>query len=77
MSTKVCKTLAARDGVQPNDIGKRGRVEAVAFLGRTPVRIDRPESDLYSVHNVEFAHGERLCGWHKDRGGVLDAFRCV
>ncbi len=71
------KAIAARDGALPNDIGKLGRVEAVAFLGRTPVRIDRPEGDLYSVHIVEFAHGERLCGWHQNRDGVLDAFRCV
>ena len=71
------KAIAAHDGALPTDIKKLGNIEATALLGQTPRQIDRPEGDLYSVHIVEFAHGERLCGVHQNGDGVLDAFRCV
>jgi len=71
------KAIAAHDGALPTDLKKLGSVEATAFLGLTPRQIDRPEGDLYSVHIVEFALGERLCGVHQNRDDVLDAFRCV
>jgi hypothetical protein len=71
------KAIAAHDGALPTDIKKLGSVEATAFLGLTPRQIDRPEGDLYSVHIVEFALGERLCGVHQNQDGVLDSFRCV
>lgn len=71
------KAIAAHDGALPTDIKKLGNVEATALLGQTPRQIDRPDGDLYSVHIVEFAHGERLCGMHQNGEGVLDAFRCV
>jgi len=71
------KAIAAHDGALPTDIKKLGNVEAIAFLGQTPLWISKPEGDLYSVHIVEFAHGERLCGVHQNGEGVLDAFRCV
>ena len=69
--------IAAHDGALPTDIQKLGIVEAIALLGQTPRQISRPEGDLYSVHIVEFAHGERLCGVHQNGDGVLDAIRCV
>jgi hypothetical protein len=71
------KGIAAHDGALPTDVKKLGNVEAIALLGRTPLKIDRPDGDFYSVHIVEFAHGERLCGVHQNGDGVLDAFRCV
>lgn len=71
------KAIAAHDGALPGGIAKLGALEAVAFLGLTPRMMDRPEGDLYSVHIVEFAHGELLCGLHQRADGVLDAFRCV
>ena len=71
------KAIVAHNGSLPTDIKKLGNVEATAFLGLTPRQIDRPEGDLYSVHIVEFAHGERLCGLHRNADGVLDAIRCV
>jgi hypothetical protein len=69
--------IAAHGGALPTDIRKLGDVEATAFLGRTPLQIDQPEGGLYSVHVVEFTHGERLCGAHQNGDGVLDAFICV
>jgi len=71
------KAIANHDSGLPTDIGKLGNVEATAFLGKTPLWIGKPDGDLYSVHIVDFAHGERLCGVHQDADGVLDAFRCV
>jgi hypothetical protein len=71
------KSIAAHGGALPRDLQKLGNVEAIAFLGRTPLKIDLPDGDFYSVHIVEFAHGERLCGVHQNGAGVLDAFRCV
>jgi len=71
------KAIAAHDGAFPAGIARLGAVDAIAFLGRTPRQIDRPDGDLYSVHIVEFAHGELLCGLHQRADGVLDAFRCV
>jgi hypothetical protein len=71
------KAIAAHDGALPTDIKSLGDVEATAFLGSTPRQIGQPEGELYSVHIVEFAHGERLCGVHRNGDGVLDRFRCV
>lgn len=71
------KAIAAHNGALPTDIKKLGDVEATAFLGHTLWQMDRPEGGLYSVHIVDFAHGERLCGVHQNGDGVLDAFRCV
>jgi hypothetical protein len=71
------KAIAAHEGAFPGRIAKLGAIEAVAFLGRTPLQIERPEGDLYSVHIVEFAHGELLCGLHQREDGVQDALRCV
>ena len=78
VSSRVdAKAIAANDGALPTDIKKLGNIEAIAFLGQTPLWIDKPEGDLYSVHIVEFAHGERLCGVHQNGAGALDAIRCV
>jgi len=71
------KAIAAHDGALPRGIANLGVLEAVAFLGHTPRQIDLPDGDLYSVHIVEFAHGELLCGLHQRDDSVLDAFRCV
>jgi hypothetical protein len=71
------EAIKAHDGALPAGVAKLGALEAVAFLGRTPRQIGQPDSDPYSVHIVEFAHGELLCGLHQRADGVLDAFRCV
>jgi hypothetical protein len=71
------KAIAAHDGALPSGIAKLGAIEAIAFLGRMPREMDRPEGDLYDVHIVEFAHGELLCGLHRNGDGVLDGFKCV
>lgn len=71
------KAIAANDGALPTDIKKLGTVEATALLGQTPLWIDKPEGDQYSVHIVEFTHGERLCGVYQNVDGVLVAIRCV
>jgi hypothetical protein len=71
------KAITTHDGALPANVARLGAMEAVAFLGRTPRQLDRPDSNLYSVHIVEFAHGELLCGLHQREDGVLDAFRCV
>ena len=69
--------IKSHGGAVPSDILKLGKVEAVAYLGHTARQIDRPDGDLYSVHIVEFEHGERLCGVHQTAEGILDAIRCV
>ena len=71
------KAITAHDGALPTGIKSLGTVEAIAFLGQTPWHISRPDGGLYSVHIVDFSHGERLCGIHRNPGGVLDAFRCI
>jgi hypothetical protein len=69
--------IKAHDGALPAGVAKLGTLEAVAFLGRTPLEIGQIDGDPYSVHIVEFAHGELLCGLHQRADGVLDALRCV
>ena len=71
------KAIAAHDGAFPTGIARLGALEAIAFLGRAPRQMERPDGDLYSVHVVEFAHGELLCGLHTSESGVLDGLRCV
>lgn len=71
------KAIASHDGALPTGLTKLGDVEATAFLGSTPRQIGQPEGELYSVHIVEFSHGERLCGVHRNGEGVLDRIRCV
>ena len=71
------KAIEAHRGALPAGIGKLGNIEAIAFLGQTPVWIGSPAGILYSVSIVDFTHGERLCGVHRNADGVLDAFHCV
>ena len=67
------------------DVPSLGAVRAIAYLGQetywgSPPQVkggmpDRP--DFFSVYDVAFADGERLCGLHQREDGVLDGFRCV
>lgn len=74
-------------GAQPNtpkEIQALGKVEAVLYLGegsrrRWPAKRGDPEPPpfTYSVYQVEFENGQRLCGAHDRGDGVLDGFLCV
>ncbi len=53
-----------------------GSVQSVRYLGREPDRGDTT-SNFFSVYNVEFENGHRLCGIHQRDDGTIDGFRCV
>jgi len=59
-----------------------GAVQAVLYLGEFAKPLPpgtKPDIGLqnFSVYDVEFANGERLCGLHQRNDGALDAFVCV
>ena len=57
-----------------------GEIQALVWLGRQDEGggpEEPPIKDYFSVHAVEFDHGERLCGLHQRDDGVLDALQCA
>jgi len=60
----------------PNDLQALGAVKAVIHLGGMPGG-DRNVDDFFSVYDVEFVNGERLCGLHQRDDGALDGLVCV
>jgi hypothetical protein len=66
------------------EIQPLGKVEAVLYLGegsrrRPPAKRGDPEPPpfTYSVYQVEFENGQRVCAAHDRGDGVLDGFLCV
>lgn len=68
--------IAKNDGALPAP-NKLGAIQVIAYLGTSPKLDDPHGADFYSVYDVEFANGDRICGLHQRDNGVLDAFRCV
>ncbi len=74
-------------GAQPNtpaEIQALGKLEAVLYLGegsqqRWPAKKGDPVPPpvLFSVYQVEFANGQRLCAIHLGGDGARDGFYCV
>jgi hypothetical protein len=62
-----------------------GALQAVNYLGRTPSRAERWQTesqapddiDFSHVYVVEFEKGERICRIHQADTGTIDGFRCV
>lgn len=65
------------DALRPDDLRSLGAVEAMRYVGRAPRAPGGKDPDFFSVYQVEFASGERLCGLHQREDGVLDALICV
>jgi len=63
--------------VSPNELHALGTVQAVVFLGKTARSPTENKPYFYSVYQVEFSSGERLCGLHQVDSGTLDALICV
>ncbi len=60
----------------PGDLQALGAVKAVIHLGGMPGG-DRNVADFFSVYDVEFVNGERICGLHQRDDGTLDGLVCV
>jgi hypothetical protein len=69
---------AKLDGnISPKDLHALGAVQAVVYLGKTARSPDEKKLYFYSVYQVEFLSGERLCGLHQKDDGIVDALICV
>ena len=64
---------------KPSDMAKLGKLETIIYVGESRLRWGRQPSEpfLFSVYQVEFTGGQRLCGIHQRDDGVLDGFLCV
>ena len=66
---------------KPEDIRSLGDIQGVIYLGED--KSDRWDGKkelppfLFSVYQVEFTNGERLCGIHQRDDGAVDGFLCV
>lgn len=72
--------LGGSDANTPEEFRGLGEIVAILYLGEgSGLRHGADIPPLsFSVYQVEFAKGERLCGIHqRDEDGVLDAFLCV
>jgi hypothetical protein len=73
----IKKNLGEIDALSAESLGALGAIQTVKYLGPSlRSRAQKPEY-FFSVYQVEFAHGERLCGLHQRDDGVLDALMCV
>ena len=63
--------------VSPNELQALGAVQAVVFLGKTARSPTENKPYFYSVYQVEFSSGERLCGLHQKDDATVDALICV
>jgi hypothetical protein len=68
----------------PAEVQSLGKLEAILYLGegsrrQWPAKRGDPVPPpfLFSVYQVEFANGQRLCAVHLDGDGALDGFLCV
>jgi hypothetical protein len=81
--------MGANQANTAEEIRGLGKVEAVLYLGEgsaphsrvsdvdtTKVTFTLP-GFAFSAYQVEFTHGERLCGIHQREDGTLDGFLCV
>lgn len=63
--------------VSSSELRALGGVQAVVYLGKTGRSANEKKSYFYSVYQVEFSSGERLCGLHQTDQGVADKLTCV
>jgi hypothetical protein len=63
--------------ISPNELRALGAVQAVVYLGKTTRSPEEKKPYFYSVYQVEFSFGERLCGLHQKDDGVVDTLICV
>jgi len=68
--------LDAPDVAVPPDLAALGRIQALYYVGQAPLMRDPEARPALEVYAVEFANGERLCGFHMAHGKV-DGLRCV
>lgn len=68
----------------PAEIQSLGKLEAILYLGegsrqQWPAKRGDPVPPpfLFSVYQVEFANGQRLCAIHLADDGALDGFLCI
>jgi|GEM_PF-853664 len=68
----------------PAEIQALGKLEAVLYVGegsrrQSPAKKGDPVPPpfLFSVYQVEFANGQRLCAIHLAGDGALDGFLCI
>lgn len=61
----------------PDELRTLGGVHAVIYVGQTRKWNDGKRIDFFSVYDVAFANGDRLCGLHQRDDGVLDGFVCA
>jgi hypothetical protein len=54
-----------------------GAVQSIIYLGTAPKPGNLKIADFFSVYDVEFAGGQRICGLHQRDDGTLDGFTCV
>ena len=66
----------APDVAVPPDLAALGRIQALYYVGQAPLMRDPQARPALEVYAVEFANGERLCGFHMAHGKV-DGLRCV
>jgi hypothetical protein len=71
------KNLGDAKAITPNALRALGDIQTVRYVGKTARAANGKYPDFFSVYQVEFASGERLCGLHQREDGVLDALICV
>lgn len=70
--------LYDREPTPPQKMRTFGKMLGAVYLGKVDSRdADGKRAPFFSVYDVEFENGERLCGLHRRGDGVLDAFICV
>lgn len=69
------------DGREPTPAKKLrdfGKVVGAIYLGKVETKDEAGKRrPFFSVYDVEFENGERLCGLHRRNDGVIDGFLCV
>jgi hypothetical protein len=71
------KNLGDAKAVTADELRVLGAIQTVRYVGKTARAANGKFPDFFSVYQVEFASGERLCGLHQRANGVLDALICV
>ncbi|MGA7676610.1 MAG: hypothetical protein WCA78_16385 [Rhizomicrobium sp.] len=68
---------------KPEELRPLGAVKSIIYLGEFTKLLDvksdgsRQYEEPFSVYDVEFANGERLCGLRQDASGALQHFACI
>jgi hypothetical protein len=74
----IKRNIDGREPTSAKNLLAYGKVIGVVYLGKIETRDETGKRQpFFSVYDIEFENGERLCGVHRRGDGALDGFLCV